>query len=225
MARIAATLLAIVFVTGCARTPAPADTASTPPSPGTEATPAKPPEYTVADAPASAPKINGDPCMPEMETGTPPQFLPDSPVGVVARFYELHSAHVGAGAPDAGRLATYAPLLTRDLVAALTRAGAERDRAMAAEPGEKPPFVEGELFGSLFEGYTRVQPLTVATEGDHARVPVCLAYADASGRTEWTDTVVLRKEDGAWRIDDVVYGGQWDFANSGTLRDALPKAP
>jgi hypothetical protein len=183
------------------------------------------PAYTVADAPASAPTIHGTPCMPEMETGTPPQFLPDSPVGVVARFYELHAAHVGAGAPDAGRLATYAPLLTRGLVAALERAGAERDRAMAAEPGEKPPFVEGELFGSLFEGYTRVQPLTVATEGDHARVPVCLAYADASGRTEWTDTVVLLREDGAWRIDDVVYGGQWDFANAGTLRGALPKAP
>jgi hypothetical protein len=40
---------------------------------------------------------------------------------------------------------------------------------------------------------------------------------------EWTDTVRLVREDGAWRIDDVAYGGQWDFANTGTLRESLPK--
>jgi hypothetical protein len=224
MARLVASLLGLALAAGGARTPAPAETTATTPPSEPATTPVAPPAYTVADAPATVPKITGVPCMPEVETGAPPQFLPDSPVGVVARFYELHAAHVGAGAPDADRLATYAPMLTRDLVAALERAGAERERAMAANPGEKPPFVEGELFGSLFEGYTLVQPLTVATEGDRARVPVCLAFTDASGRTEWTDTVVLRKEDGAWRIDDVVYGGQWDFANTGTLRDALPKA-
>jgi hypothetical protein len=221
MHRIAASLLCLAFFAGCTRAPAPVDATATP-SPATA--PAAPPKYTVADAPAAPPKFTGVKCMPEMETGTPPQFLPDSPVGVVARFYELHAAHVGGGAPDKDRLATYAPMLTRELVAALDRARAANERALAEHPDEKPPYVDGELFGSLFEGYTLAQPLTVATEGDQARVPVCLAFVDASGRTEWTDTVVLRREEGAWRIDDVAYGGQWDFANTGTLRDALPKA-
>ena len=223
MARIAASLLGLALVAGCTRAPAPVDATTTPTSPEPASAPASGPAYTVADAPASTSRVNGIPCAAGMETGALPQFLPDSPVGVVAHFYEKVLVGKGnGGAPDAAQLETWRPHLSVALVGSLGRAAAERDAAIAAHPGEKPPYAEGALFVSLFEGYTQAQPLTVATEGDNARVPVCFAYADASGRTEWTDTVVLRKEDGAWRIDDVVYGGQWDFANTGSLRNSLP---
>jgi hypothetical protein len=191
--------------------------------------PAKaPPEAVTAPAPVTAATepaatIAGTPCMAATENAPPSPFLPDTPAGVAQAFYEMPVAHV-SGAPEADQLATAAPMLTHELVAALERARAERDLALKEHPGEKPPFVEGALFSSLFEGYTHARPLTVATEGESARVPVCFAFADASGRTEWTDTVVLRREEGTWRIDDVAYGGQWDFANTGTLRGALPKA-
>ena len=211
MPRIAASLLTVALAAGCAPAKAPTETVATPaPAP---VTPATEPAATIA----------GTPCMAATGNAPPSPFLPDTPAGVVQAFYELPVAHVG-GAPQADQLATAAPMLTHELAAALERARAERDRALKEHPGEKPPFVEGALFSSLFEGYTHARSLTVATEGDQARVPVCFAFADASGRTEWTDTVVLRKQDGTWRIDDVVYGGQWDFANTGTLRDALPKA-
>jgi hypothetical protein len=213
MSRFAASLLVLAVATACA--PAPAPVASTASPPGPTVAPATP-----ATEPAAA--IAGTPCMAATDTAPPSPFLPDTPAGVVHGFYALDAVHAG-GAMDAAALAGAAPMLTRELAAALERARAERDRSLAEHPGDKPPFVEGALFSSLFEGYTSALPLTVATEGDHARVPVCFAFADDSGRTEWTDTVVLRKEDGAWRIDDVVYGGQWDFANTGTLREALPK--
>jgi hypothetical protein len=216
MVRFAFPLLSLVLVVGCAPAQAPVESAApaAPPAPATApVTPATEPAATIA----------GTPCMAATENAPPSPFLPDTPAGVVQGFYALDAVHAG-GAMDADALAKAAPMLTRELAAALERARAERDRALQENPGDKPPYVEGALFSSLFEGYSKALPLTVATEGDHARVPVCFAYADDSGRTEWTDTVVLLKQDGAWRIDDVAYGGQWDFANTGTLRDALPKA-
>jgi hypothetical protein len=211
MDRFAASLL-VLALAGCAPAKAPPE-AVAPPAPAS-VTPATEPAATIA----------GTPCMAATENAPPSPLPPDTPAGVAQAFYDLHAAHAGGGVPDADEMAKAAPMLTHELVAALDRARAERDRALKEHPVEKPPFVEGALFSSLFEGYTHARPLTVATEGDHARVPVCFAFADASGRTEWTDTIVLRKQDGTWRIDDVVYGGQWDFANTGTLREALPKA-
>jgi hypothetical protein len=210
MGRFFASLL-VVAVAGCAPAKAPPEAVATPPP--APVTPATEPAATIA----------GTPCMAATENAPPSPFLPDTPAGVAQAFYELPAAHVG-GAPEADQLATAAPMLTHELVAALERARAERDLSLKEHPGDKPPYVEGALFSSLFEGYTHARPLTVATEGDQARVPVCFAYADDSGRTEWTDTVGLVRQDGTWRIDDVVYGGQWDFANTGTLRGALPKA-
>jgi hypothetical protein len=213
MKRIASALLCAGFVAGCARTPAPADAAAAPPA---QARP-------ITEAPPKSGKVTGAPCWVwQHDRGPAPTFLPDTPTGVAVRFYELHQPHAGAGVPDAADLETYRPLLTRPLIAALERARAERDAAVASAPDEKPPYVEGALFASLFEGYTSVQPITLATEGWEAQVKMCFAYAQGGDRTEWTDTVKLRKEDGTWRIDDVVYGGQWDFANTGSLRAQLP---
>lgn len=177
----------------------------------------------ITEAPPKQGAVSGEPCWVWQHVrGPAPQFLPETPTGAAVRFYELHQPYAGAGVPDAAQMEAYKPLLTRPLIAALERARAERDAAMASTPDEKPPFVEGALFASLFEGYTSVQPVTLATEGWESRVKVCFAYAQGGARTEWTDTVVLRKEDGVWRIDDVVYGGQWDFANTGSLRKQLP---
>lgn len=218
MDRPVAALLGALLVAACAPTEAPmaATGAAAPPRGEARAT-------SVLEAPPKSAVVIGQPCWVwQHERGPAPQFLPDSPVGVAVRFYELHQPHAGAGVPEADRLEAYRPLLTRPLIAALERARAERDAAMASAPGEKPPYVEGALFASLFEGYTSVQPITLATEGWNASVKLCFAYAQGGARTEWTDTVVLRKEDGTWRIDDVKYGGQWDFANTGSLRAQLP---
>ena len=37
----------------------------------------------------------------------------------------------------------------------------------------------------------------------------------------WTDTLLLKKQNGAWRVDDIVYGGSWDFGPKGRLTDIL----
>ena len=213
-ARIVAALM-VLCVVACAPASAPSESAAA----ATVEARAAP----VTDAPRKQGVVHGQPCWVWQHVrGPAPQYEPGTPAGVAVRFYELHQPHAGAGVPDAAQMETYKPLLTRPLIAALERARAERDAAIANAPDEKPPYVEGALFASLFEGYTNVQPAALASEGWEASVVVCFAYAQGGARTEWTDTVVLRKEDGEWRIDDVQYGGQWNFANHGSLRAQLP---
>ena len=58
-------------------------------------------------------------------------------------------------------------------------------------------------------------------------IPVTLTHSTgATGATdakptEWTDTVVLREESGRLVVTDIAFGGFWDFANKGTMLEAL----
>ena len=217
MRRASLIVVSAFAVAACAKAPEPS------------AVPDVPPANVAAVAPA--PTTHGSPC-PVVPTedadGNPlpiPEWTAESPVGVTSNFYEKVLVGTDAGgAPDAATLEAWRPHLTRGLADALARAAAERDAAAASAPDEKPPYVEGSLFSSLFEGYTSAQPLTVAMEGERATVPVCFRYEGGDGQvTEWADNVKLVREDNAWKIDDVAYGGTWDFANTGTLREALPK--
>jgi hypothetical protein len=155
---------------------------------------------------------------------TPVAPASDTPAAVVERFYAMHLAESGAGLPDARRMPAYRAFLTKALLVRIARAQQAQQAYLLAHPGDKPPWIEGALFASLFEGYTHARVLTVASEGDRASVPVEFVYDRGAGRTQWTDTVLLRREDGAWRIDDVEFGGTWDFANHGRLSDMLVPA-
>jgi hypothetical protein len=214
MKRIIVSLFVAASVAGCGSDPAPVEPAAEP-----APAPAAAPQAAAPAAPAQP--INGSACWQRLPTDTgPTSFLPDSPAGVVERFYGALQPNAAGGVPDDATLRQYAPMLTVALEAGLVRARAERDKAIAERPGEKPPYVEGALFSSLFEGYTQTRPLTVAVEGNTARVPTCFVYTDGNSRTEWTDTVLLRRDDGIWVIDDIAYGAP--FGNSGSLRGQLP---
>jgi hypothetical protein len=85
----------------------------------------------------------------------------------------------------------------------------------------------------LFEGPTAHEigtpvsgaPLPGGRLGD-LRVPVTLTHvadpATGGGTpTTWTDTVLLREENGRFVVADIAFGGDWDFANKGGLVAAL----
>ena len=77
----------------------------------------------------------------------------------------------------------------------------------------------GSLFTSLFEGPTAV----LSAEADPAaptRVAVEMTYV-GQGDARWRDHALMRCENAQWRVDDVEFGGDWDFASDGHLRDAL----
>jgi hypothetical protein len=149
--------------------------------------------------------------------------VPD-PSPAVARFYATYLSSGVTGVPDSARLAALAPFLSDTLRALLAGAARLRDEAARRVPDEKPPFADGDPFSSLFEGPTGAAIEGRDSAGGVQRVVVRLTYHHADPVTRWTDTaVVVRKRD-RWVIDDIRYGGAWDFASRGALRSSLEGA-
>ena len=164
----------------------------------------------------------------------PPAALPAAaPELVVADLYAALAAARPSGAPTDAQRLTLAPLLTAELTGLLQRADAARSAARVAAPGEKPPFTDGDLFSSLFEGPTafavgKAVSAAAAPGGrlGDLQVPVDLVHtidpaAGGGEPTTWTDTVLLREENGRFVVADIAFGGGWDFANKGTMVAAL----
>jgi hypothetical protein len=96
----------------------------------------------------------------------------------VSLFYTAVAKLRPSGAPTAEQRTELAPLLSAELIGLLERADAARTAARAAAPMEKPPFTDGDLFSSLFEGptaFTVGEPQTGAA--GEWRVPVTLTYS------------------------------------------------
>lgn len=145
----------------------------------------------------------------------------DSPAGVVAGLYAVLIDSTVTGAPRGGQLAAMAPYLSAELRGLLDEAAALRDAEAAAHPDEKPPFAEGDLFTSLFEGPTGMVILADAQGSASRRVVVQLSDDRSAPAATWTDTVVVVEEEGRLVVADVLYGGTWDFANRGSLLETL----
>lgn len=141
-----------------------------------------------------------------------------------AAFCAVYPDIRGGGLPDPQSRMRLEPLLTLAFDGALDAAGRLRDRAIRRMPGEKPPFVDGDLFSSLFEGATDCQAGAVTLGRHTAGVTLHYGYAQGTTQTGWTDRLALLRTDDGWRIDDVVYGGTWDFASRGSLRSAIEAA-
>ena len=112
---------------------------------------------------------------------------------------------------------------TNGLDNALADADAAEGRYAKRTKGEVPPLVQGDIFTSMFEGATDFALGPCEIKGDAALCSVNLAYGRQRMESEskWTDQVYLVRENGAWRVDDVGYGGKWDFARRGRLRESL----
>lgn len=144
-----------------------------------------------------------------------------TPEAAAQAFYAAVEALPVRGVPDAAGLAMLQPLISDDLAGRLAAAEeAEATHAIASN-GEAPPLFEGDVFSSLFEGATSYQIDTCTETGAEANCTVSLNRTDLSGTTDWTDTVVLVKVDEAWKVNNIVYGGDWEFATTGTLGELL----
>jgi hypothetical protein len=147
-----------------------------------------------------------------------------TPTGVVESFYAKRIDLEIAGAPTPHELEAVAPYLTPELHRLLEEAGALRERDAAATPDEKPPFADGDLFSSLFEGPTAFRVVDDQERGDTHRIAVRFTSRQKSDSVSWQDTVVVVPDDGEFAIADVEYGGRWKFAAQGTLRSNLERA-
>jgi hypothetical protein len=149
----------------------------------------------------------------------------NDPRAVVTRLYETIEQLDISGAPTPQALDSLAPILSTELRGLLRDARALYDADLKRAPDEKPAFAEGDLFTSLFEGHSRFEIADVSPEanGDQ-RVSVRFTYDPSPPPVTWTDQVILKTEEGRLVVSDVVYGGDWQFANKGTLVSSLRAA-
>jgi hypothetical protein len=147
--------------------------------------------------------------------------IPSAPAEAAKAFYtELRERKV-EGLPKGQDWLALLPLVTEELATAILGAQAEQAEAIKSAPCEKPPWIEGDLFSSLFEGPQTFAVGLAKLTGDTAKVPVTCTHTEGGDTTKWTDTLLMRKTPKGWQLDDVRYGGTWDFASKGTLKQSL----
>ena len=144
-----------------------------------------------------------------------------SPRAAAERFYAAYLQLHVSGLPDAEQSKVLMPLFTPAVRRLFQAAAVEQDRALREQPDEKPPWVEGDLFSSLFEGATSYSLGKSRVQKTKAEVDVHLVYKYKADATEWMDTVVLTKVNERWVISDILFKGNWAFMNGASLRASL----
>jgi hypothetical protein len=145
--------------------------------------------------------------------------------GVATELYETLDRLRVDGAPTPSQLAELELLLSSELRDLLRDANALRETDQKQAPDEKPSFAEGDLFTSLFEGPSSFEAVS-DTAGPNGLHVVRMQFTLSGGPSPltWTDRVLLGTENGRLVVSDVLYDGNWPFANKGTLLQSLRAA-
>ena len=141
------------------------------------------------------------------------------PESVVDAFYSAYLPGRSGGLPSGDELRRLQPFLSQRLygliVAALEH---QEDWVKRNPPDEKPPFVDGDYFSSLFEGPGSFQVSRTEAVPDGWHVHVHFKYGSAP---DWEDVIVVKQENGRYVIDDVLFSGAGEFNPPGRLSDRL----
>ena len=144
-----------------------------------------------------------------------------SPEAFAARFYRTYLRLKVNGLPDAKQFKALSPLLSPDLRQLFEDAKREQEKFIKENPDEKPPWIEGDLFTSLFEGAQSFKVGSSQARGEYREVPVRLQYRTGKEVTRWSDTLVLARTKTGWQVWDILLKGEWQFKQGGSLRDIL----
>lgn len=145
------------------------------------------------------------------------------PESLVRQFYDWRFKAQFTGVPERATLKVAETFLSSELICLLDKARDYRNRFVKKFPTDKPPFIEGDMFTSLFEGANRYTLESMKVNGENATAVVHF-YHDQGRKKDkagWRDTVLLQHKNHQWRITDIQYGGKFDFGNSGSLRRNL----
>jgi hypothetical protein len=87
-------------------------------------------------------------------------------------------------------------------------------------PTDKPLILEGELFSSLYEGYTTYKIKSVNIIANTANVSVDFQYDKVSPQIVWTDTIhLIITDDKHWKIDNITFNNSISTATD--LKNSL----
>ena len=144
-----------------------------------------------------------------------------SPRVTAERFYRTYLKLNVRGLPNDTELKALSPFLSRDLEQLFRDARTAQQKYIREHPDDKPPWAEGDLFTSLFEGANSFRVGVPKIEGDRAEVPVVLAYRSGNSTSQWADVLVLTRTANSWRVWDILMKGEWTFKTGNSLRSIL----
>ena len=152
----------------------------------------------------------------------------DAATAAARGFYDkVLAAHTG-GVPDEDLRAGLRAVISPDLDSLIAQAAEAERRHIERVNNEEPPYLQGDIFSSLFEGPTayEIGPCEELEENGELsmRCDVLLVH-EAEEPVQWTDHVILVAdgvpEERRWLVDDILYGGDWDFGPKGSLKAML----
>ena len=157
-------------------------------------------------------------------------YAADAAKDAAASFYQnYHKLRAGGltGIPNETQLAQLSPLITPQLQKLFGAAYLEQQRCMKQYPDDKPPWIEGDIFSSNFEGFTSFTVASSKVRGQTRQVPVKFVYIEGKFKVKWTDTLVLRYEAGHWLVDDIFYHANFAFTSGfgKNLQSSLKSIP
>ena len=130
------------------------------------------------------------------------------------------------GLPSPAMRARLAPWLSARLSQLVAQAAAADARFRAANRFA-PSLMEGDLFSSLLEGPAsfRIGACTGTATAQRCRIqfhrPPDLKARGPARPADWGDDLLLVREDGGWKVDDVDYRGGFAYGNTGLLSQSL----
>ena len=137
-------------------------------------------------------------------------------------FYTAYKTLTADGVPNAAGRTKLEPFISQTLEKLLSDAAAAENTFAQGTKGQSPPLIEGDVFTSLFEGATSFKIGACKSDGRKGTCAAELTYTSSNEKpVVWTDTVYLIQTDTGWRVDDIGYGGTWDFGNKGRLSETL----
>lgn len=132
----------------------------------------------------------------------------DSPGATVDKFYTVYLKLGTSGLPSRDEEKAMAPYLSERLLHLIDQARLCQEDFGRRHPHDKPPWAEGCLFASLFEGPRHFKIKNVITNSDgSSTVKVRFRFETY----EWEDLVIVRRIANRYVIDDFVMQGAGDF--------------
>ncbi len=144
-----------------------------------------------------------------------------SPQVTANRFYRTYLRLNVRGLPNEKEVKALSPFLSRDLQQLFKDARSTQEKYIREHPDDKPPWNDGDLFTSLFEGANSFRLGTPRIMGARAEVPVNLAYRGGGSTSRWSDVLVLTRTRDGWRVWDILLKGEWAFKSGASLRSVL----
>ncbi len=149
------------------------------------------------------------------------QSSQSSPTRAAENFYRTYLKLKILGLPNNKEMRVLSPLITPDLRELFEAARSTQAKFMQEHPDEKPPWGDGDLFSSLFEGAQSFRLGRPAVHGGRTEVPVQLVYRQGGSTTRWSDVLVLVRSRNRWLVWDILLKGEWAFKNGESLRAVL----